>query len=213
MNNAQSFLAFLVLVAASSGLGCADECQLGEGKCEGNTAWLCYGEGDNSSGRKVWREFQDCGAHVCKASSQGAVCSLTDARDPICEFTANEWLPGAGVCQGSVPVQCALGYRVDVGEDCQSPALCQPSGVPFRCAAVNGFHSVCQQLDEPSLLVRTSCYNNSVIFCREGRLLSYTDCANTRCGVGTPPPPGAEWCSPDGKCVPYASEPVAACQP
>ena len=204
-------MALLALAVVVSGLGCADECRLGQGKCEGNKAWLCHGEGENSAGRKVWREFQDCGPSFCKASSQGAVCSLTDAKDPICEFSVDNW-PGAGVCQGSIPVRCAIGYRVEVGQDCQSPALCDASGYPFSCVTLGGRHPICQQLDEPNLFVRTACYNNSVVFCREGNLLNYTDCPNSQCGAGAPPPPDAEWCSPSGKCIPYAPEPVAACQ-
>jgi hypothetical protein len=212
MNSAQSLLAFLALVTVAGGLGCGDECRLGEGKCEGNKAWLCSPEGHESTGPTVWREYQDCGAHMCKASSHGAVCSLIEAKDPLCEFTASVW-PGAGVCDGSVPVYCALGYPVEVGQDCQSPALCQPDGIPFTCSTLGGFHPICRQLEEPNLFVRTICFNNSVLFCREGALQSYTDCANSQCRAGALPLPGTEWCRPDGKCVPYAPEPVAVCQP
>jgi hypothetical protein len=212
MNSLRDFLAFLALMTIAPNLGCGDACQLGEGKCEGNKAWICNYEGHEPQGRTIWSEYQDCGARVCKASSHGAVCSLAEAKDPLCDFTANSW-PGAGVCVGSVPVQCALGYRVEIGPDCQSPALCQPDGFPFICSTLGGWNPICQQLEEPNLYVRTSCYNNDILFCREGRLLSYTDCANSQCGTGAFPPPGAEWCEPSGKCVPYAPEPVAGCQP
>ena len=212
MNSTRVFLAFLALTTTASALGCGDLCRVGEGKCEGNSAWICGYEGHELQGPTGWRDYQDCGARVCKASSKGAVCSLTEAKDPLCDFSANLW-PGAGVCDGSVPVQCSLGYPVEIGPDCQSPALCQPNGIPFSCATLGGPHPICQQLEEPNLYVRTSCYNNYVLFCREGNLLSYTDCAASPCTTGAPPPAGAEWCDPSGKCVPYAPEPAATCQP
>lgn len=213
MNNARGFLILLGLTTPGAISGCGgDDCRLGEGKCEGNSAWLCGNEGHEAQSPTVWRLHQDCGALFCKSSPNGAVCSLTDAKDPRCDFSANLW-PGAGVCEGSTAVQCSLGYPVQLGPDCQSPALCQPGGIPFTCAAPGGFHPVCQQLNEPNLYVRTSCYNNAVLFCREGRLLDYTDCAVSSCTVGAPPPAGAELCAASGKCVPYAPEPLAACQP
>jgi hypothetical protein len=87
--------------------------------------------------------------------------------------------------------------------------LCFPGG----CAVVNGVHPLCTALSDNTVVIRTTCGQNSVLRCREGGILvALDDCGAQSCTVGQPPPPGAEWCSPAGKCIPYASEPVAACQ-
>jgi hypothetical protein len=212
MKRAQALVAWCVLASTAWALGCGDWCPDGSGKCEGNTAWLCSVKGHDSGGPTAWHEYEDCGQRVCKASHLGAVCSLSDAKDQVCAFSTNIW-PGAGVCVGSGTVYCALGYRIEEGPDCQSPALCQPDGLPISCFELGGRHPICDPLQEPNLFVRTRCYNNQVLFCREGRLLSYTDCSAGQCTTGTAPPAGAEYCKPDGKCIPYAAEPSAVCQP
>jgi len=184
-------------------MGCGDECQPYTGKCEGNTAWRCISP---ENGTATWGRAQDCGALFCRSSSFGAVCASSKDLDPVCSESLT--LPQDGVCAGSIRIACGLGYRLAVLGDCQDPALCYPD----LCMAVGESDPVCEALLEPNLYVRTACRQNGVLVCREGRLASLEDCGTRQCTVGSPPPAGAQWCFPTGKCVPYAPEPISSCQ-
>jgi hypothetical protein len=179
---------------------CHDECQSGSDKCEGNTVWTCGGE---ENGPRHWVRFQDCGPHTCRQAATRAVCSLRPDPDPICVGDA----ANAATCDGSLIVHCQVGYRVAEGDDCHSPALCGGS----ECSTVGGRHPVCEALVEPTASVRTTCFRNHVLVCREGQLRALTDCAQQQCALTAPPPPGAEFCQ-NGKCIPYYPEPLATCR-
>jgi hypothetical protein len=180
--------------------GCGDECRTSSGKCEGNTAWVCTA-GEHQAAH--WVRLEDCGTRVCRSAESGAVCSLSPERDPACAGSAGN----AMTCAGSIRILCGLGYRLSEVEDCLGPALCDPTG----CARVGAPHPLCAMLAEPTASVRTTCYQNQVLLCREGALRGVTDCGARQCTRTAPPMPGAEWCD-DGKCVPYFPEPLAECR-
>ncbi len=190
------FLAAMVL----GGAGCGDQCGKGEARCEGNTAWECAGDGESGRGVRHWVRIEDCGERVCRSTGTEAFCSLGPEPDPACGAASGT------ICDGRRRIGCAAGYLVGVVEECTDPALCDGTA----CLAVGARHPACVALEEPTTSVRTTCFRNHVLLCREGRLRVLTDCGERRC-VRTDPPAGAQWCE-DGKCVPYFDEPLAACR-
>jgi len=184
--------------------GCGDFCQVGQAKCEGNTVYRCWAP-EHGTGK--WAAIEDCGASFCKSSAAGAVCSLSQQPDPACAASITSEIDAR--CNGSLQIRCGLGYLTGVGDDCLEPALCFYS----LCSAVGEIHPVCGTLDEPNKYVRTTCYMNHVLICREGRLADMVDCGSGQCAAGPAPAAGATWCFPSAdKCVPYAPEPLSACQ-
>jgi hypothetical protein len=106
----------LALVAFLAGCELADECELGQARCNGNAAQYCD-TANSDSDRLVWTGA-DCGDGYCKLSTDSnspkPFCATTETPDPRCSDGQD-----VEFCDGNVVIGCHQGY-VEHSVDCRT---------------------------------------------------------------------------------------------
>jgi hypothetical protein len=102
-----------LLVSLLGGCGVpANECEVGQTQCDGNTIMECEPIETGDGTYQGWRSYS-CDPGICQTpASGGALCALSSDPDPKCDGRES-------YCDGSARISCRAGYAT-ASEDCAS---------------------------------------------------------------------------------------------
>lgn len=160
-----------LVIASLCFCNCAShECGPFSAKCDGNISMTCLLPRSDRPGpdNEYYWDRVDCGStRHCKVvgtTHKTSICSLSDNPDPLCLS-----LDRQSFCHQGKIVLCKYGYRV-YETDC-GPTRCIGPG-PATTGAFD-YEPFCalsgsQQMKCPKGLLQQICFENSVVYCKEG---------------------------------------------
>jgi hypothetical protein len=224
--------ALTVLVATAFALpACSgNECDVGEHRCDGDSALNCVAPEEEP---RVLRS-QQCGAGECKTDQSSAFCTVSTTLEPNCVAGV------LAVCDGTMLVECQSGYALST-YDCASGAfVSSPSseaqngsawlldiysspesatciGTSFRafCAATTEPSADCDIgaviFDYPDERGTATCIGNDAVDCVNSYEVSRTRCGDSGCVVTNEQSSCALSSFPDPKCPKGGAEATTYC--